>query len=232
MVDSLDKRRDARNRAIIDKIIREIHYREPKYPKVDWKELFTVCETCPFGEYPPDVYSMFKAALIYGGEKEIGQTVKADNGAQWRYVIEDIENGDVYFEGKDRASREVNRRILTYLVKKWGDSQIAEVRELVRVLKEVLATEYKEPWHEAISGRWKGRFGDRVIELTIKANERGIKGHSKFAGQGNDKQVEFRGEKTHDQESGQNVTFTMEEQPADKEWNGVFRCRMERDGRN
>ena len=96
-------------------------------------------------------------------------------------------------------------------------------------MKEVLATEYKEPWYEAISGRWKGKFGDRVIELTIKANERGIKGHSKFAGQGNDKQVEFRGEKTHDQESGQNVTFTMEEQPADKEWNGVFRCRMERE---
>ncbi len=228
LVDSLNKRRNSSNSQEISKIISELYFSKPIVPNVDWRELFTTCESCPFGEYPPDSYSLFKAAIIYSSENEIKQMILADNGKQWRYAIEDIENGSEYFEGGTSARQEIDRRIIKFLIDKWSPCQIPEVQDLVRVLKKVLPQEYKKAWYDAISGTWKGKFGDRVIELTIKANEWTIKGFSKFEGQPDSKRVEFYGENSYSQITGPFVTFTMNELPADKEWNGEFFCRLVR----
>lgn len=227
MVDSLNKRRNVYTSLKIDKIISELHYIPPVVPNVDWRNLFSVCESCPFGEYPPDAYEVFKAALVFVGEKEIRQAIQAENGEQWKYALEDIANGSIYFEGKSNANREIDRRIIQFLIDKWSPCQIPEVQQLVSVLKEVLPTKYKDQWYEAITGTWKGKFGEKTIEVTIKANEFEINGFSKFDGQPDSKRVVFYGDE-YQQVDGPYVSFVVKEQPTDKEWNGVFNCRLVR----
>ncbi|MCQ2226987.1 MAG: hypothetical protein MJZ01_03630 [Bacteroidales bacterium] len=227
MVDSLNKRRNVYNASKIDKIISELHSRKAIAPNVDWIELFSVCDVCPFGEYPPDSYSMFKAALVFASETEIRQTILSENGKQWEYALEDIAEGSIYFVGKDDANREIDRRIIQFLIDKWSPCQIPEVQQLVSVLKEVLPMEYKDEWYEAITGKWRGQFGEKTIEITIDANEFEINGFSKFEGQPDEKRITFYGDE-YQQVEGPYVCFTVTEQPTDKEWNGKFYCRLVR----
>lgn len=227
MVDSLNKRRDLYPSFRIDKIISELHCRIPIVPNVDWRELFSVCDVCPFGEYPPDSYSMFKAALVFASETEIRQVIKSENGQQWKYALEDIAYGDVYFGKNNNTNREIDRRIISFLIQKWSPCQIPEVQQLVSVLKEVLPMEYKDEWYEAITGKWRGKFGEKTIEVTIDANEFEINGFSKFEGQPDEKRITFYGDE-YQQVEGPYVCFTVTEQPTDKEWNGKFYCRLVR----
>lgn len=230
LVDSLHKIANPSNIKSINKLVSLLDIHSPTKPNVMWGRVFETCDECPFGDMPIDMKWNVKFSLIYMSQAEIEQMIKYDNGEQWDYLLSGIIAGD-YFVGvvtNDPIHREIDRRIIKFLIDKWSPCQIPEVQDLVRVLKKVLPQEYKKAWYDAISGTWKGKFGDRVIELTIKANEWTIKGFSKFEGQPDSKRVEFYGEDSYSQITGPFVTFTMNELPADKEWNGEFFCRLVR----
>lgn len=199
---------------------------EPLKPNVNWGGVFQVCDECPFGDMPLDVRWNVKFSLVYMSQTEIEQMIAFENGEQWNYILNDIKLGD-YFGFRNIVEIEINRRIITYLIQKWSPCQIPEVQQLVSVLKEVLPMEYKDEWYEAITGKWRGKFGEKTIEVTIDANEFEINGFSKFEGQPDEKRITFYGDE-YQQVEGPYVCFTVTEQPTDKEWNGKFYCRLVR----
>ena len=68
LADSLSRKllriKNEQNQFVIDRIIKELDY-DKNYtkPKVDWGRVHSVCETCPFGDSPPDLLFLPR---IYG----------------------------------------------------------------------------------------------------------------------------------------------------------------------
>ena len=230
--DSLLNRRNSSNEHIIEKILSEIGCLPPQKPNIDWGLVFVGCENCercPFTDFVVGSYPEAKTSLIYMSEPEIKQMIAFENGEQWGYLLDGIRLGDVFsgVTSTDPIRREIDRRIICFLIQKWSPCQIPEVQQLVSVLKEVLPMEYKDEWYEAITGKWRGQFGEKTIEITIDANEFEINGFSKFEGQPDEKRITFYGDE-YQQVEGPYVCFTVTEQPTDKEWNGKFYCRLVR----
>ena len=242
LVDSLCNKRNDNNNKLIDKIISEIDCHKPIMPEVDWGNLFLVCETCPFGEYPPDVYNDFKAALIYAGEKEIKQMISFENEYQWKQQILDIQYGNGIAEYQpNTASMEKCRRIMQFLIDKWSPCQIPEIQELVKVLKENLPLDELVNPVDVIKGNWRGSFGNKTINLTIeydasiaesekaeairtrwgmfKDDNFGVLAKSIFDGQSEGKVVSSKGYYT---DGGKDIRINLIEQPDTAQWNGEF----------
>lgn len=229
LIDSLLYYKNKDNEYLIGKMIDDIGYSIPKMDGINWEEVFACCENCQFAEFPGEIYFYVKSSLIYMSENEIKTMIEYDDGSQWRDVIGCMEYGDV-FEGivsDYSGSIEIDRRIISYLINKWSPCQIPEVQQLVKILKKIVPMNYKDTWYEAISGKWRGKFGDKIIEMSINANEFEISGFSKFEGQLDEKRIVFYGDE-YQQVSGPFVSFIVMEQPIGNEWNGKFYCKLVR----
>lgn len=140
LVNRLRKRMKGSDSLMIVKMIKDIDY-DKNYvkPKIDWSNVYKTCFTCPFGEYPPDRFFYIKFSLIYMGEQEIKEMIRYKNGEQWGYVIEAIEGGDLFWLDKNNKLKSiVDNRVVKYIIEKWSNSNIEEVKEMIRSLEEIL----------------------------------------------------------------------------------------------
>ena len=218
-------------------------------PNVDWGQVYIGCETCPFADFGPNYRIYVEFALIYMSENEIRQMIAFENGEQWGYMLDDIRFGD-YFEGvssTDPIRREIDRRIMQFLIDKWSPCQIPEVQELVKVLKESMPLEELANPVDVITGTWRGAFGNKTINFTIDYDASiaeaekeyakqtrwgmftncyfGVLGKSLFDGQPESKSVQSKGYYT---DGGKAVQINLIEQPDTAQWNGEFNIWIDR----
>jgi len=133
--------KNSENREIIDRIISELNYNKNYIkPAIDWARVFESCQTCPFAEYPDELIFYFKFSIIFMSEEEIKAMIKDEEGKQWKYVLEDIKYGDAFTLNKEDNYIQyvLDRRIASYIIKKWKDSKIPEVQELIVTYKSVM----------------------------------------------------------------------------------------------
>lgn len=233
------------NSIIIDSIIsklKRINLNVPYY-NVDWGQVYSVCEQCPFGMWACDQWYYERFALIYMTEKEIKQMISFENGEQWAYMLEDIQNGTL-FDGvisTNIADRAIDRRIMQFLINKWSPCQIPEVQKLVKVLEESMPLVELISPIDVIKGTWRGAFGNKTINLTIDYDASiaeaekteakrtrwgmftddyfGVIAKSIFEGQPESKAVPSKGYYT---DGGKDVRVNLIEQPDTAQWNGEF----------
>ena len=214
-----------------------------KMPSVDWGRVYEGCKTCPFADFSPNSRIYVEFALIYMGEDEIKQMIAYESGEQWKYMLEDIKYGD-YFLGitsTNPVCREIDRRIMQFLIDKWSPCQIPEVQELVKVLKESLPLDELVNPVDVIKGTWRGAFGNKTINLTIdydasiaeaekaeairtrwgmfKYDNFGVLAKSIFDGQPESKAVSSKGYFT---DGGMSIRVNLIELPDTAQWNGEF----------
>ncbi len=133
--------RNSKNKAIIDKMISDLDYdKNIIKPQIDWSNVFRVCLTCPFGEYPSDEYFYIQFSLMFMGEQEIKEMIRYNNGEQWKFTLMAIEGGDLFTLTKeDNYARYVlDRRTAKYIIERWKDSKLKEVQDLIAVYKSVM----------------------------------------------------------------------------------------------
>lgn len=250
--DSLLNRRNSSNEHIIEKILSEIGCLPPQKPDVDWGLVFTGCEDCekcPFSDYAPGARLYEKASLIYMSEPEIEQMIAYKDGEQWGYMLDGIRLGDV-FEGVTSTNpirREIDRRVMQFLIDKWSPCQIPEVQELVKVLEESMPLEELANPVDVITGTWRGAFGNKTINFTIDYDASiaeaekeyakqtrwgmftdcyfGVLGTSLFEGQPASKAVTSKG---YYDDGGKAVRVNLIEQPDTAQWNGEFNIWIDR----
>lgn len=138
-----EKMMDIRNRdnaIIVDSILTNLDYDSDfQKPDVDWGRVFSVCETCPFGESPTDQEWFIWFSIMFMGEQEIQEMVNYKQGEQWKYFLLRIENGDTYFWfSGDYFDKTMDTRISQYIIDRWKDCTIPEVQELVIVLERMI----------------------------------------------------------------------------------------------
>lgn len=63
--------------------------------------------------------------------------VKYDDGKQWDYILEDIKYGDLFTLTKeeDYFHYVLDRRMALYIIKKWNNTKIPEVQEMIATYK-------------------------------------------------------------------------------------------------
>lgn len=137
----LTEKRNNENKVLVDKMISEIDYdKNIVKPQIDWSKVFETCQTCPFAEYPDELVFYFKFSIIYMNEEEIKAMIKDEDGDQWKYALMAIQGGDTFTLNKEENYKQyvLDRRIATYIIEKWKDSEIPEVQEMVAVYKNVI----------------------------------------------------------------------------------------------
>jgi len=129
------------NKNQILRIVAKLETIEDIYkPKVDWGKIFETCESCFFGTYPEDVNTFFTFSLIFMAEKEILEMINYDNGEQWNYALMAIQGGDSFTVQKNSkyGNDILDRRIASYIIDRWKDSNIPEVQKLIEVYRSVM----------------------------------------------------------------------------------------------
>jgi len=137
----LQENSNIENKLIIDKIVEELDYeKDLSNPQINWAKVFETCQSCPFGEYPDEMIFYFKFSLLFMGEEEIIAMTKDEDGKQWKYVLEDIKYGDVFTLNKEENYKQyiLDRRMASYIIEKWKDSDIKEIQDLITVYKSVM----------------------------------------------------------------------------------------------
>jgi hypothetical protein len=137
----LQKSRNSENKLIIDRILGNLNYKgDLTKPKINWARVFETCQSCPFGEYPDEMIFYFKFSLLFMGEDEIVAMTKDEDGKQWKYVLEDIRYGDVFTLDKEDNYKQyvLDRRMASYIIERWKNSNIKEIQDLIAVYKSVM----------------------------------------------------------------------------------------------
>jgi len=129
------------NNEIIDRIIGELQYKSAQAkPQIDWAAVYKTCLTCPFAEYPDELFFYFKFSILFMGELEISEMINYAGGEQWKYALMAIKGGDSFTLSKEDNYTQyvLDRRMATYIIDKWKDSKIPQVQELIAVYKSVM----------------------------------------------------------------------------------------------
>jgi len=135
------EKKDKLNNVIIEKIQGDLVFsKDLNKPDLDWGKVFSTCLTCPFGEYPDEMYFYFQFSLMFMEDEEIKSMIRDENGRQWNYVMEDIKYGDLFTLSKDENVVQfvIDRRIASYIIERWKDSDIPEVQKLIEVYRSVM----------------------------------------------------------------------------------------------
>jgi hypothetical protein len=135
------ERKNSGNSEIINKIISELDFKKASAkPDIDWAKIFESCQTCPFAEYPDELFFYFKFSIIYMNEKEIKAMIKDEDGDQWKYALMAIRGGDAFTLNKEENYTQyvLDRRMASYIIERWKDSDIKEVQDLIAAYKSVM----------------------------------------------------------------------------------------------
>ena len=135
------EKKNSENGEIIDKIISDLDYNKSIIkPQINWETVFKTCQACPFGAYPDERFFYFKFSVMYMGEKEIKQMINYENGQQWKYALMAIKGGDSFTLSMDENYTQyvLDRRIASYIIERWKDSEIPEVQDLISTYKSVI----------------------------------------------------------------------------------------------
>jgi hypothetical protein len=139
--DKLMEKRSRENSAMIDRIISDLNFAGvPQKPDINWARIFESCLTCPFAEYPDELFFYFKFSLMHMNEKEIIEMIKNEDGEQWKYALMAIKGGDSFTLNKEENYQQfiLDRRIANYIIERWKNSNIKEIQELIAVYKSIM----------------------------------------------------------------------------------------------
>jgi len=135
------KHKNEINKEIIEKILSEIsNIKTETKPVINWSEVFKTCQTCPFGAYPDERFFYFRFSIIFMTTTEIKQMIDYENGQQWKYALMAIKGGDSFIlsEEDNYIQYILDRRIATFAVEKWKDSEVLEIKNLISTYRSVL----------------------------------------------------------------------------------------------
>jgi len=138
---NLQKNVNHENQIYIESLLSQLKTNEsPLKPNVDWGSVFEVCQTCFFGTYPADRFTYFNFSLIFMSEEEIREMINYENGEQWKYALMAIKAGDSFTLEKNSEYGDdvIDRRIASFIIKKWEDCKIPEIKKLIETFKIVM----------------------------------------------------------------------------------------------
>jgi len=137
----LTEKINADNKEVINKILLNLSFdKNIIKPSIDWSNVFRTCLSCPFGEFPDERFFYFQFSLIFMGESEIKEMIRYENGKQWAYALMAIKEGDAFTLNREEnyVKYVLDRRIASFIIEKWKDSEINELKELLAIYRSLL----------------------------------------------------------------------------------------------